>query len=40
MPDQPIIAPDLTFLDQHGRPVAVRDWRGRPVLLIFLRWLG
>lgn len=32
--------PDLDLLDQHGRTVSLRAWRGRPVVLIFLRWLG
>ena len=33
-------APDVTFLDAEGRSVALREFRGRPVLLVFLRWLG
>ena len=33
-------APDVTFLDAEGRAVALRRYRGRPVLLVFLRWLG
>lgn len=33
-------APDVTFLDGDGRPVALHDFRGRPMLLVFLRWLG
>jgi peroxiredoxin len=33
-------APDVTFLDGDGRGVSLRDFRGRPVLLVFLRWLG
>jgi peroxiredoxin len=40
MPRPRALDPDLTLLDTAGRPVAPRDWRGRPVVLIFLRWLG
>jgi peroxiredoxin len=34
------LAPDIALLDAAGRPVSPRAWRGRPVVLIFLRWLG
>jgi len=34
------LAPDLTLLDTAGQALALRDWRGQPVLLVFLRWLG
>jgi hypothetical protein len=27
-------------LEPTGRPVRPAEWRGRPVLLVFLRWLG
>lgn len=30
----------LTFLTEDDREVSVADWRGRPTLLVFLRWLG
>jgi len=40
MPDPRSPIPDLRLLDAAGRPVSPRDWRGRPVVLIFLRWLG
>lgn len=33
-------APDVELLDRAGRPVSLRQWRGRPVVLVFLRWLG
>jgi peroxiredoxin len=33
-------APDVDFLDAQGRSVRLQDYRGRPVLLVFLRWLG
>jgi peroxiredoxin len=33
-------APDLTFQDQAGKPVALASLRGHPILLVFLRWLG
>jgi peroxiredoxin len=36
----PRAAPDVTFLDGEGRSVSLVDFRGRPVLLVFLRWLG
>jgi peroxiredoxin len=28
-------APDFTLLDQEGEPVSLRDFRGRPVVLVF-----
>ena len=28
-------APDFTLLDQHGQPVSLSDFRGRPVLVYF-----
>jgi peroxiredoxin len=28
-------APDFTLLDQAGEPVSLRDFRGRPVVLVF-----
>lgn len=31
---------DVELLDQQGRSVFLRDLRGRPVVLVFLRWLG
>ena len=36
----PFPAPNVTFLDSTGQAVALRELRGRPVLLVFLRWLG
>jgi hypothetical protein len=30
----------LSFVAEDGSEVALRDWRGTPVLLVFLRWLG
>jgi peroxiredoxin len=33
-------APDLRFLDKDGNPVELVSLRGRPVVLVFLRWLG
>ena len=34
------IAPDLPLLDQDGKLTSLLRWRGRPLLLVFLRWLG
>ncbi len=31
---------DIELLDQEGRSVYLRDFRGHPVVLVFLRWLG
>ena len=31
---------DSELLDQHGQSVFLRDFPGRPVVLVFLRWLG
>lgn len=39
MSDRPL-APDVELLDQNGRTVSLRQWRGRPVVMVFLRWLG
>jgi len=33
-------APDFTLITLEGQPVALSDYRGRPVLLVFLRHLG
>ena len=33
-------APDFTLRDTDGRSVALADYRGRWVVLVFLRWLG
>jgi peroxiredoxin len=33
-------APDFTLPDTAGETIALSDLRGRPVVLIFLRWLG
>jgi peroxiredoxin len=33
-------APDVSLLDAAARVVALRQLRGRPVLLVFPRWLG
>ena len=33
-------APDFTLPDTSGRRVTLSALRGRPVVLIFLRWLG
>lgn len=30
----------LRFLTEDGVEVSPSDWRGQPVLLVFLRWLG
>ena len=34
------LAPDFTLTTPEGQPVALRDYRGQPVLLVFLRHLG
>ena len=34
------LAPEVHLVDQHGRAVSLRHWRGQPLLLVFLRWLG
>ncbi len=31
---------DIELLDQEGRVVRLGDFHGRPVVLVFLRWLG
>lgn len=33
-------APNFRLVGLDGRPVALSDLRGRPVLLVFLRHLG
>ncbi len=33
-------APDFTLPSAAGDAVSLADFRGRPVLLVFLRWLG
>jgi peroxiredoxin len=40
MIDPPAAVPDLVFAGGDGAPVRLSEWRGRPVVLIFLRWLG
>ncbi|HJT75665.1 MAG TPA: redoxin domain-containing protein [Gemmataceae bacterium] len=32
---QPTAAPDWTLPDEHGKPVALHDYRGKPVLVLF-----
>ena len=39
MSDDPAVL-DIELLDQQGQSVSLRDLRGRPVVLVFLRWLG
>jgi peroxiredoxin len=34
------LAPDFALADTSGRQVTLSSFRGRPVVLIFLRWLG
>jgi peroxiredoxin len=34
------LAPDFTLNTLDSQPVALSDYRGQPVLLIFLRHLG
>ncbi len=31
---------DVELLDEEGRAVHLGDFRGYPVVLVFLRWLG
>jgi len=33
-------APDFTLPDASGEIVALSALRGRPVVIVFLRWLG
>jgi peroxiredoxin len=33
-------APDFTLVDTSGEPTTLSDLLGRPVVLVFLRWLG
>jgi thioredoxin-dependent peroxiredoxin len=33
-------APDFTLCSAEGEPVSLADYRGRWVVLVFLRWLG
>ena len=30
----------VCFLREDGTQIGLADWRGTPVLLVFLRWLG
>ena len=39
MNETPLV-PDLIFLDPGGAIVPLGHWRGQPVVLVFLRWLG
>lgn len=32
--------PELTFLDSNRKPISLRDFRGQPLLLVFLRHLA
>ncbi len=34
------LAPPFTLTTLEGQPVALGDYRGQPVLLVFLRHLG
>ncbi len=41
MTEIPSAAPDLTLRDASGRLVSLGDlWQERPLVLVFLRWLG
>ena len=40
MTDELHAAPDVDLLDPTGAKVSLREYRGRAVLLVFLRWLG
>ena len=31
---------DVGLWDRAGRLVSLRAWLGRPIVLVFLRWLG
>lgn len=31
---------DIELLNQAGQSVSLRHFRGHPVVLVFLRWLG
>ena len=33
-------APDFTVVSAEGEPVSLSEYRGRWVVLVFLRWLG
>jgi hypothetical protein len=35
-----VMSHETRFVAEDGREVSVQDWRGQPVLLVFLRWLG
>jgi peroxiredoxin len=39
MSDYPVVL-DIELLDRQGESVFLRDLRGHPVVLVFLRWLG
>jgi hypothetical protein len=32
--------PEIDLLDLEGNVTSLRSYRGSPVLLVFLRWLG
>lgn len=33
-------APDFTLISSEGEPISMSDYRGRWLVLVFLRWLG
>ncbi|MBI3968704.1 MAG: hypothetical protein HY329_23970 [Chloroflexi bacterium] len=35
-----VLAPDVVLLAEDGTEARLGDWRGRPLLVVFLRWLG
>lgn len=37
---EPRAALEARLIDENGREVTLRDFRGRAVVLVFLRWLG
>jgi peroxiredoxin len=37
---RPVDTASLRLVAEDGRTVSLADWRGQPVLLVFLRWLG
>ncbi len=36
----PLDTASLRLVDEQGHTVSAAEWRGQPVLLVFLRWLG
>ncbi|MFW6074897.1 MAG: hypothetical protein ACOC9Y_04830 [Chloroflexota bacterium] len=38
--DEFIDLADIRLFDEQGQEIRLSDWRGRPTILVFMRWLG